>query len=192
MDSDKFTIFLTASGVLIGVLLVWAQLWASSYAERDDQSWMVRLAHAQKKERPWTVELGLVWTYVSVLLAMLSFAGGGYSYFTQGHNVPPAAMGLFIAAFLMTILNVAQSLISNLYKLVKKKVLANQLKDKVRWPIYVYVTTCGAEIILLSIWLGMDNLKLIYAWNLTTGIIGGLLVLPGLCLTLWLTHRTSK
>ena len=165
-------IFLTASGVLIGVLLVWAQLWASSYPKRDDN------------HRPWTVELGLVWTYVSVLLAMLSFGWSGYYYFTQRYDVPPVAMGLFIAAFLMTVLNVAQSLVSNLYKLIKGEPLADKLEGK-RRCIYVYVIKSGAVILGFSIWLGMENLKATCPWELTTGIVGGLLALYGIYLTWW-------
>lgn len=89
--------FLTASALLVAVLLVWAQLWERSPAEG----------------REYVVGLGLSWTFASVLLTLFAMAWAGFaSVRDQKDAVPPLSVGLFGASIIMTIYNVGVSCLS--------------------------------------------------------------------------------
>ena len=92
--------FLAASGLLSAILLVWAQQWISS-----------RTGNAPD----WGSSLGLIWTYVAVLLSLTSSMIALYSYLKAAEaQVPISAMYLLGMAFGMAVVDIGQSLCSNL------------------------------------------------------------------------------
>ena len=101
------TPFLTATGFLAAILLVWGQLWISAYPVES---------------RPETVYLGLIWTYLAVFVALLAFAWGGWSYLRmhckQDFQVRGLPIGLLVAVLLMTGINVGQSIVSTVTKVL--------------------------------------------------------------------------
>jgi len=99
--------FLTATGFLTAILLVWGQLWLNSYPA---------------EERPTTVHSGLLWTYLSVLVALIAFCWAGYLGFLQGDEeleIRGVPIALFVTALFMTFLNVGQSIMSVIVKIMK-------------------------------------------------------------------------
>ena len=103
--------YLTASGFLSAILLVWAQLWFGS-----------RTAGAQD----WASSLGLAWTFTAVLLSLT----GSISVFIYGIQkrinrsntyVPTWTLWLLLVSMGMAIITVTQSIASNIVFLVTKK-----------------------------------------------------------------------
>lgn len=96
----KSVVFLAASGFTSAILLVWAQQWISS-----------RTGNAPD----WASSLGLIWTYVAVLLSLTSSIIALYNGLkTDEAQVPTSAMYLLGIAFGMAIVDVGQSLFTNL------------------------------------------------------------------------------
>lgn len=104
------TPFLTAAGFLAAILLVWAQSWINAY------------------EPPWpeTVYLGLMWTYSAVIVAVLASALAILSWFRERTSinfkyftVQGCPIALLVAAFIMTVMDVGQSLVSVIMKPIK-------------------------------------------------------------------------
>ena len=92
--------FLAASGFVSAILLVWAQQWIGN-----------RTGNAPD----WASSLGLIWTYVAVLLSLISSIIALYNYLkTDEDQVPISAMYLLGIAFGMAIADVSQSLFTNL------------------------------------------------------------------------------
>jgi len=90
--------FLTASGFVSAILLVWAQQWVG-YIAAD--------------ELDWSSGLGLAWTLAAVLLSLTSSMIALYNYMRTDDTeaqVPISAMYLLSIAFGMAIVDVAQSL----------------------------------------------------------------------------------
>lgn len=92
--------FLAASGFVSAILLVWAQQW---------------IGYRTGNVPDWTSSLGLAWTYVALLLSLTSSVIALYSYFrTDDAQVPISATYLLGIAFGMAIVDVGQSLSTNL------------------------------------------------------------------------------
>ena len=94
--------FLTASGFVSAILLVWAQQWVSSIGEN---------------ELEWSRALGLAWTLVAVLLSLTSSVIALRDYLRadeEGAQVSVWAMRCLATAFGMAIVAVAQSLCKSL------------------------------------------------------------------------------
>jgi hypothetical protein len=90
--------FLTASGFVSAILLVWGQQWVGGIAAG---------------ELDWSSGLGLAWTLVAVLLSLTSSMIALYNYLRADDKeaqVPVRAMYLLAIAFGMAIVDVAQSL----------------------------------------------------------------------------------
>lgn len=91
--------FLTASGFLSAILLVWAQLWISSRGNVFD----------------WASSLGLIWTYIAVLLSLIASVIAIYSDLKRARTqVPNPAICLLVIAFGMAVIDVSQSIGSRL------------------------------------------------------------------------------
>ena len=99
--------FLAATGFLAAILLVWGQLWVSTYAIEGV---------------PATYYLGLAWTYLAVIVALAAFAWAGWSWsrarFEEDFQVTGWPVGLLVAALIMTGIDVGQSIVSAAIKIV--------------------------------------------------------------------------
>ena len=144
------TPFLVATGFLAAILLVWGQLWVSSYPAEDV---------------PETVYLGLIWTYLAVVVALAAFAWAGWSWsredFGKDFRVPDWPFGLLVATLIMAGINVGQSIISVAIKLIREDVLITQPLIKLvtveaRVGGIVFVFLIAAFIIGMS-WWGTKN-----------------------------------
>ncbi len=94
------TPFLTATGFVVTILLVWTQSWISIY---------------KPEPLPMTVGLGLMWTYLTVVAAMATFflAGlaGWKASFRKDFRVRGLPLGMLVSVLIMTVIEVGQSLI---------------------------------------------------------------------------------
>jgi len=91
--------FLTASGFLSAILLVWAQLWISSRGNVFD----------------WASSLGLIWTYTAVLLSVIASVIAIYNDLKRAEaQVPNSAICLLVIAFGMAVIDIGQSIGSRL------------------------------------------------------------------------------
>jgi len=94
--------FLTASGLLSAILLVWGQLWFQLRSDRSPD---------------WANSFGLIWTFIAVLLSLLASGVAMHKLLTvrdsRHYEVPKIAVGLFSAAIMMAIIDILQSLFSN-------------------------------------------------------------------------------
>jgi len=97
-------VFVTATGFLAAILLVWAELWVGIY----------------KPHLPETVSLGLIWTYLAVILALTASGRAVYSWLGSRtkaiFKVEGLSIGLLVATFIMTLVDVGQSLCSVVIK----------------------------------------------------------------------------
>jgi len=120
----KLSIFITADALLAAVLLMWAQLWTTSSAQFWVQ-WYFLNDTAQQEYRKllerfdFNTGIGLAWTYIAVLFALLALVWVAYRSITQARleETPKLSIVLFINSLAMTILNVGQSIISIIWKL---------------------------------------------------------------------------
>jgi hypothetical protein len=122
----------------------------------------------------------------------MSFAWAGYDFISKSAMEPPnIAVGLFMAAFMMTVLNVFQSLVFASIKLWHGSSLSGplpwmeSLSISQRQYVTIYIACLLIVTISLSIWFGLDevppqnNIK----W-VVMGIVGVFLVIVG-CLLYW-------
>jgi len=120
------TPFLTAAGLIAAILLVWAQLWISAYTPGVI---------------PLSAGLGLLWTYIAVIVALTAFAWAGWSWLKQGGSekfqVTGWPLALLVAAVIMTAVDVCLSVASVAFKLFAGKSLSEQL---------IELTSCTAQV----------------------------------------------
>lgn len=123
LDFDRRSDFLTASGVLSAILLVWAQLWPLllTIVPEDTPRQLLKVVNGN-------IEVGLTWTYGALLLALLSF---GLSIAIPLRNettldrktcIYRFAISFFELSLLMGIINVVQSFVSVSDKLLLKHI----------------------------------------------------------------------
>lgn len=105
--------FLTASGLILAVASLWTQFWYSHAQQslnlpKDDD----------KKREFWEAGLGLAWSQIAALFALISFGWAVTATLGETGNVNTALMpiGLMIAALAMTAFAIVQSLLSVFYK----------------------------------------------------------------------------
>ena len=100
-----------ASGILIAVLSLWAQLWYR-YADhgRDGRDEAILRS----------ASLGLFWIYMAILIALLAFGLTALKVLFGWHSLEIAA-GFGIASFLMGLLNIGESTISLFIKVGRGK-----------------------------------------------------------------------
>ena len=147
----KLNTFITANALLIVVLLVWAQLWI----QPSVQLWVREYG----KGNPagilnvfnLNVGIGLAWTYLAVLLALIALAWVGWRSLTaQICETPSPAIGLFAASLVMAILDVGQSFIS-----VSIKAWRNlQIYEPIELPAFFIWLFVGLAIAIIgfSLW----------------------------------------
>ena len=90
----KLTFFMTASGILVAILLVWAQLWITTAQEYS------KVGHSTL-----TVGVSLAWVYGAILTSMLAFATMLIQY-----SVSRFALFLLILSVILTGILIAGSL----------------------------------------------------------------------------------
>ncbi len=173
------TPFLTATGFLAAILLVWAQSWINIY------------------EPPWpeTVYLGLMWTYSAVIVAVLASALAILSWFRErtsinfkDFTVRGCPIALLVAAFIMTVIDVGQSLVSVTIKLYKPIQLDRPLIELAtpiaRFGGIIFIFGIIAFIIGMS-QLGIKRNKRLWFWIgfvvslIVSGVVLLVLVLAG-------------
>lgn len=138
------TPFIAATGFLAAILLVWAQSWINIY---------------KPETLPTTVGLGLMWTYLTVIVALLAFALAGLSWLREKRKeifrVEGWPLGLLVATLIMTGVNVGQSLFSVATKLFKgispDKPLMELTTFEARFWGIIVVSLVAAFIIVMSL-----------------------------------------
>jgi len=174
----SLTPFLTATGFIAAILLVWAQTWDDMYA--------VPL--------PDTVYIGLIWTYLAVLIDIIAFALAGYSYLKdenkKSFQVSGLPVSLLISAIIMTVINIYQTIISVFIKFVREDL-------SIAEPL-IYLETGGAKlygsvivviavaIIIFLSWFAVKNYKKRSKCVLYKSIIYSCIIAVGLPLLLCL------
>jgi len=101
-------VFIPTAALIVLVLLVWAQLYASGRASN------------QPKNFNWIA--GLVWTYLAMLFALVAVA-----LFVIGGGAASCARGFLVLSFLVTIFNILIAIGLNIIKIVFKKPLDEPL-----------------------------------------------------------------
>lgn len=104
--------FIMATGIVTGILVVWAQLWngtASDYASRDEPT--------------STAEVGLAISYLGALASLAALTIVIISLIKGNEEIPILALGLFAFALFLTFLEVLQSLISVTLRLRGERIL---------------------------------------------------------------------
>jgi len=140
------TTFLTATGFLAAILLVWAQSWLNIY------------------ETPCvtaTVAIGLIWTYLAVVLAMAAFALAGWRWSEEkpkNFQVTGLPFGLLVSVLIMAIIDVGQSLFFTAIKFVRGLPFHKPMPELETilqtYPLYsiIFVVLIAVFIILMSWW----------------------------------------
>jgi len=114
---------LTATGILIAVLSLWAQLWYryADYGKKAD-------GNEPDHSIQVTTTLGIIWIYSAILLSFFSFglliSGTFFGWHTLRFGI-----GLTISAFIMGLINIAESTFSKLFKVTKGKTFSESLLE---------------------------------------------------------------
>lgn len=128
----SLTTFLTATGFLLAISLVWGQ-------------WWVQLWVQPYKVADLPVLLGLAWSYISVFSSLIAFGWAAASNIkSQTKYVGNIPLSLVITAFFMTLFNVGQSVLSSITRLLWQTSLAdlmlNQEHCTVAWTLVMIVS----------------------------------------------------
>ena len=126
--------FLTASGLLSAVLLVWAQLWINTRVTPNTPS--------------WSSSYGLIWTYLAVFISLIAsviviFNDIKNRSSTLAPKAPWLAVNLLSIAFCMAIVDVAAS-IAIIKGLISKDTIESSETAKIESK--VVCDTCDKEI----------------------------------------------
>ena len=159
--------FLVATGFLATILLVWAQSWVSIY---------------QPKRLPRTVGLGLIWTYLTVFVALVAFAFVGWDYskaeFEANFQVANWLVGLLVSVLIMTGINVGQSLFSAIRKFYEGEPVdqpLTKIEEKLETSKWRHSLTAGvfviAAFIIIMSCLG-SILTNVAFWVAEVGLLG--------------------
>ena len=119
----KLSVFVTADALLAAVLLVWAQLWIQPFIQMWAEWYKIQDLTAVNDFLDVLVPnitIGLFWTYLAVLLALIGLAWIGLSFINNRNlqETPNIAIGFFLASLIMAILEVGQSVVSIFIKIV--------------------------------------------------------------------------
>jgi len=100
------------------------------------------------------MRVGLTWTYSAILLALVAFARVASS------EVDKAAMSLFVAAFLMAVVNIAQSwFLGNVLRLLTGNYWGSALEPpnnaclRVSWALLLLVGSGGGLVVTAFGWI---------------------------------------
>jgi len=112
MDKIDFDAFIIIAGILVTIQVIWAQFWLNQGRTTED------------KRRQASATVGLYWTYIAIIMAMVSLAlflmdkywEGGLSW-----TVYEWGIGFFITSFLMGMINMMESSYSLLRRVLKGK-----------------------------------------------------------------------
>lgn len=142
-STERIGVFIAANGFLGAVLLVWAQLWTHSSIVLPLGRHAIR--GATKSILLPSAEFGLAWTYSAVVLTLLATGTTVVSHLLPRREMaqpaddssnPPQigtiAMGLFLTALEMGVLNVAQSAVSAVVRLVQYSDQPQRVMDTAR------------------------------------------------------------
>ncbi|MFH1640290.1 MAG: hypothetical protein ABIB93_08315 [Chloroflexota bacterium] len=155
---DKPTFMLTAAGILVAILLVWAQLLTTTAIERKHNC-----------ENAFTVGFELAWVYWAILFALVSFISTFIAYFLNksvlNFLLSSIALLFFISSIILALLLVFFSvlpvsikvlmnykLLSPLDKNLSKRSMLNKISQSRDWRlIIVFIIPLATPIILLGI-----------------------------------------
>ncbi len=104
--------FIAATGIVAGVLVVWAQLWGSTAS-----------GYADRNEPTSTAEVGLAVSYLGALASLLALVLAIVSLMKGKQVIPVFALWLFGFALLLTLMQVLQSLFSVTLRLQGEQML---------------------------------------------------------------------
>ncbi len=142
----KLSVFITADALLAAVLLVWAQLWIQPYAQIWGDWYAAWQSDPTKSEQIMTlfdrlgpnINIGLAWTYLAVLCALMALVWIGCKSFKYGIEFTPNfSLGLFFASITLAILEVGQSFVSIVIKTFDVNSKLFQVTTRV--PIYLAI-----------------------------------------------------
>jgi len=149
-------VFLTATAVLVAILLVWAQLWvhARTLYTKGNDGHGSESSNGSSDSGQFSMRVGLTWTYSAILLALVAFARVASS------EVDKAAMSLFVAAFLMAVVNIAQSwFLGNVLRLLTGNYWGSALEPpnnaclRVSWALLLLVGSGGGLVVTAFGWI---------------------------------------
>ncbi len=135
--NDKVVLFMAASGILVAVLLVWAQLWISSATHKAKSDAVLT-----------TVGIGMAYCYFAIFISMISFGIMAYTY-----SVTKLSTFFLSYSFIIATFSVIVSLTSVVHKTyvglpLFSSSLQKQLSGKLRRGLILFVLPLG----LLIIW----------------------------------------
>ena len=114
--------FLTATALLIAILLVWAQLWANTYTMYVTRAREFKYTLEETKGVDFLANLGLAWIYLAILFALIAFAFAAWNGFIKGSiKIPSGAVAFLGASLSMTAVQLLQSFSSAFFKFWKDK-----------------------------------------------------------------------
>ncbi len=152
---SKPVIFLTATAVLVAILLVWAQLWvhARTLYTKGNDGHGSESSNGSSDSGQFSMRVGLTWTYSAILLALVAFA------WVASSEVDEVAKSLFVAAFLMAVVNIAQSwFLGNVLRLLTGNYWESALKPdnaclRVSWALLLLVGSGGGLVVTAFGWI---------------------------------------
>jgi len=139
--------FMTASGIVAGVLFIFAQVWGA--VARD---------YERRKQATTTASVGLISAYLGALASLCALTIVVVVLLRGSNSVPISAIGLFLAALAIAIVQVAQPLFSLAVRLWSKGLFGptrfwvNMLDiDWLRRLGIVFAVAAGIAIIVITI-----------------------------------------
>jgi hypothetical protein len=158
--SSSVGAFLTATALLVAILLVWAPLWVNTYKIYKDRIREYSYYTAKERKNIETgVSLGIAWIYLAILFALVAFSLTTWQVFSSGSKeIPLAAVGFLVASLSMAIVQILQSFLSAACKFWKGKVFDEPLhsidvRESVncrwlRWLIFRFKRRVGVKWVL--------------------------------------------
>jgi hypothetical protein len=148
-------IFITADA-LLAVIMSWAQLWIQPY----NQMWGTWYAKQDTGAVPdlllklkITLGIGLTWTYGAIFLALLALLWIVVMHIRNKlEETPDISLGLFIAALIMSILEVGQSAFNSALKTFLPSATFPAITTGVHLWLAILLFIVAIFIIVTSIW----------------------------------------
>ena len=149
----KLSTFITATSLLVVVLLVWAQLWMQPSIQLWGRFYEPVSGSIGEWFRPFneSIGFGLSWIYFAVFLALFALAWAIWKTLaTTESKTPDTAIGLFAASIIMGLLSVSQSFFMATMKFIQGGLIYESFYSQwLRWFLLLAVFIVG-----LSIWGG--------------------------------------
>ena len=187
----KFSTFITATSLLVVVLLVWAQLWIQPSIQLWSKWYEPELGITRYLSDfspfNYSVGFGLSWIYFAVFLALFALAWAGWKTLaTHENKTPDTAIGLFAASLVMGVMGVSQSVFTATLKFCKGKPIYESFKFE--WlELFLLV---AIVIVGLSIWGAHTLDKYKGRWEYLPGKLEVIIIVVAAGVVLYLNEQT--